>query len=193
MLRHPAQRPAAAPRFDFAVAHAAGASGSLLLAIPPGMTLLVVPMSTTSLHAAAAYGVFGLVGFLAQMVVGMEVRLLPMVTWSWAYARSGCRVPPPSPHDMRDRTLQVLGLAGSIVGVQALAAGLAIESAPLVGVGATALCAAVAIAAVDHVCVLSGAFGSRRTASREAAQAIGSVDWRRHASEDRPTSGSRVR
>lgn len=190
MLRHPAARPAAAPRFDFAVAHAASAGGSLLVAVILGFLLLVVPTSTLSLHVAAAYGVLGLVGFLAQMVVGMEARLLPMVTWGWAYARSGYRVAPPSPHEMRDRTLQALGLAGWIVGVPALALGLGLESARLVGVGAGTLFAAVAIAGIDHVCVLAAAF---RTQHRERPrEEWDSVNWRRHGSEDRPASGSRI-
>jgi hypothetical protein len=45
-------------------------------------------------------------GFLGQMVVAMEVRLVPIATWFWSYARSGYRVEPPSPHGMRDRSLQ---------------------------------------------------------------------------------------
>jgi hypothetical protein len=158
MLRHPVPRPAAAPRFDFAVAHAAGAGASLLVAIPLGWMLLVLPPSTASLRAAAAYGVLGLLGFLAQMVAGMEARLLPLVTWTWAYARSGFRVPPASPHAMRDRTLQALALAGWLMGVPAFAIGLAFESAVAVGSGASALFAAVAIGAIDHVFVVAHAF-----------------------------------
>jgi hypothetical protein len=159
MLRHPAPRAAAAPRFDFAVAHVAAAGGSLLVAVPIGMMLLVVPTSTASLHAAAAYGVLALVGFLAQAIVGIEVRWLPLVTWCWADARGEYRVPP-APHVMRDRTLQALGLTGWIIGVPAFAGGPAAESAEAVGVGATALFAAVAIGAIDHVFVVNHAFRS---------------------------------
>ena len=35
------------------------------------------------------YGVAGLVGFLAQMVDGMQGRLVPLYAWYRAYARSG--------------------------------------------------------------------------------------------------------
>lgn len=165
MLRHPAPRPAGAPRFDFAVAHAACAGGSLLVALVLGALLAVMPLSTLSLHVAAAYGVLGLVGFLAQMVVAMEARLLPLAAWGWAFARSGHQVPPPSPHVMRDRGLQMLGLAGWVLGVPALASGLALESAPLVGVGATTLFAAVVISAIDHLYVLAHVFRAGGTAS----------------------------
>ncbi|OFW14030.1 MAG: hypothetical protein A3H29_15000 [Acidobacteria bacterium RIFCSPLOWO2_02_FULL_67_21] len=162
MLRHPAPRPAGAPRVDFAVLHAAAAGASLLAAVLLGLTLLMVPLSAQTLRAASVYGVLGLVGFLAQMVAAMEIRLLPMVTWCWAYASSGYRVPPPSPHAMRSRSLQVLGLAGWTIGVMALAAGFGFESAPLVRLGATALFAGVAAATLDHVSVLTGAFHAVR-------------------------------
>ena len=46
-----------------------------------------------------AYGVFGLVGFLAQIVVGMEGRLLPIFAWYWAYANTGYKGQVPSQHD----------------------------------------------------------------------------------------------
>lgn len=169
MLRQPAARPAGAPRFDFAVAHAASAAASLIAALSLGLVLLMAPTSTRTLHAAAACGVFALVGFLAQMVVAMETRLLPMVTSCWACARSGYRVAPPSPHTMRDRRLQALGLIGWSIGVPALGAGFALESAQLVGGGAAALFAAVGVAFVDHVWVLASAFSVGRSASREVA------------------------
>ncbi|OFW48161.1 MAG: hypothetical protein A3G77_04835 [Acidobacteria bacterium RIFCSPLOWO2_12_FULL_68_19] len=169
MLRHPAPKPSGAPPFEFAVAHAACAGASLVAALVLGLALVVVPTSEESLHAAAAYGVLGLVGFLAQMVVAMEARLLPMVTWCWAFASNGYQVPPPPPHAMRDRRLQALVLAGWVVGVPALAAGMALESAPLVGVGAWTLLSAVGIAAIDHGWVLAHARRAAAARSTEAA------------------------
>jgi hypothetical protein len=154
MLRHRVPAPAAAARFDFAVGHAAYAGLCWVTALVLGVVLLVTPMSTASLHAAAAYGVIGLLGFLAQMVVGMETRLLPMASWYWAYAGSGRRVIPNSPHRMRDRSLQAIVLAGWLVGVPALASGMAWESGQLVAAGAASLLAAVGVATIDHVFVL---------------------------------------
>jgi hypothetical protein len=114
----------------------------------------MLPQSPRTLQAAAAYGVFGLLGFLAQMVVAMEARILPMVAWFWAYARSGYRVPPPSPHAMRDRSLQALVFVAWTIGVPALASGMAFEAAPLVAVGASALFVGVAIGALDNAFVV---------------------------------------
>ena len=155
MTRHRVRRPIAAPRFDFALAHAGCAGASLLCAVALGVLLLATPTSAESLHAAAAYGVLGLIGFLAQMVVAMESRLLPMVTWCWAYARTGYRVVPMSPHRMRDRTLQWVVLACWIAGVPLLASGMALESARLVGVGAASLFAATGVTIIDHLSVLA--------------------------------------
>jgi hypothetical protein len=155
MVRSPAPKPHSAPRIDFAVLHAAGAAVSLAMAAGMGIVLLVIPTSPNSLHLAAAYGVFGLVGFLAQMVVGMETRLLPLVTWYWAYERSGFRVPPAAPLTMRDGTLQAIVFAGWTIGVPALAAGMFFEAAPLVSTGAWSLFAAVATSTLDNVGVLT--------------------------------------
>ena len=123
MRRHRVPKPVGAPRVDFGQLHAAAAAISLLAATVIGMTLLLRPVSPAMLHAAAAYGVFGLIGFLAQMVVGMEARLLPMVTWFWAYAESDYQVAPPSPHVMRDRSLQACVFGAWTAGVPLLAAG----------------------------------------------------------------------
>lgn len=140
MLRSRVRAPAGARSPDFAVLHAAGAGVSLVAATAIGFVLLVTPSSPRTLHAAAAYGVFGLVGFLAQMVVAMETRLLPM----------------------RERSLQKIVLAGWFLGVPALAAGLFLESARFVGVGAWALLAGVAIATLDNFFVIGKARGGRR-------------------------------
>jgi hypothetical protein len=160
--------PRAAPLLFLGTAHAALAFAFGLAAWWPravagffyhswmaALVHLVAPPLTGALRMAAAYGVLGLVGFLAQMVVAMEIRLLPLVAWCWAYAGSGYREPPLSPHRMHNRGLQVFVLAGWIVGVPALAAGLALESAQCVAVGAAALFAAVGVAGVDHARVLA--------------------------------------
>ena len=169
MLRHRVSKPAGARQPDFGILHAAGAAACLVAAAAIGLSIAVLPMSPATLRAAAAYGVLGLVGFLAQMVMAMEARLLPMVTWFWAYARSGYRVPPPSPHDMRDRWLQALVFAGWTIAVPALAAGMAAESPRLIGIGAWTLFAAVLIAALDSGLVVAQAFRTEAVASRDAA------------------------
>ena len=155
MLRSPALKPVDAPRVDFAVLHAAGAGVSLLVAIGLGLALVVMPASSSSLRVAAAYGVFGLLGFLAQMVVGMEARLLPLAAWFWVRSGSASATEPPSPHRMRDRTLQAIVFLGWTAGVPAVGAGMFLESPLLVGSGAWALFASVAIATLDTIGVVA--------------------------------------
>ncbi len=153
-LRAPAPARAVASAIDFAWLHAAGASVSLLVAIGLGATLLVAPLSPFSLRAAAAYGVFGLVGFLAQMVVAIEARLVPL----------------------RDRMLQAVVFVGWSVGVPALAAGLFLESVTLVSGGAWALLASLAITTLDTISVVAPVM--RRTKRLAALDAIART-WRK--------------
>jgi hypothetical protein len=154
MRRHLVSKPAGAPRIDFGLLHAAGAGASLAASIALGLALLVRPASEGMLRAAAAYGVLGLVGFMSQMIVAMESRLLPMAAWLWAHAASGCGVTPTSPHAMRDPSLQAIAFAGWCAGVPALAAGMARASAPLVALGAWSLFLGVAVTALDSTFVL---------------------------------------
>jgi hypothetical protein len=158
MLRRPSSKPPGPPRPDFAVLHAAGSGVSLVVSIAIGLTLLVVPASDRTLHLAAAYGVVGLLGFLAQMVVAMEARLLPLATWFWAYERSRYQVPPPAPHSLRDRFLQTVVYCAWTIGVPSLAAGMYLESATLVALGAWSLFAGVAVGTLDNVFVIAPAF-----------------------------------
>jgi hypothetical protein len=169
MLHQPVSKPVGAPRFNFGLLHAAGAGASLGAAAAVGLALLIAPTSSRTLHAAAAYGVLGLVGFLAQMVVAMEARLLPIVTWFWTYAGSGYRVPPPAPRAMRDRSLQAIVYGGWTIAVPALAAGMFLESARFVSLGAWALFVGVAVATLDNAFVVAYAVRAKRAVSREAA------------------------
>jgi hypothetical protein len=173
MLRHTVPKPSGARHPDFGVLHAASAGASLIAAATIGLILLVAPTSPRTLHAAAAYGVLGLVGFLAQMVVAMETRLLPMVAWFWKYAQGGHQEPPPSPHVARDRFLQALVFAGWSVGVPALAAGLFLESARLVGLGAWALFVGVAIHTIDNTFVVIGTASRHSLRDRPSADQLG--------------------
>jgi len=84
MLRRPRPRPPGLRRPDPAVLHAGASFAALGVASGLGVWLTIVAPSLAAQRIAMAYGVFGLVGFLAQMVVGMEGRLLPIFAWYWA-------------------------------------------------------------------------------------------------------------
>jgi hypothetical protein len=158
MRGHLAAKPAGAHRVEFGLLHAGSAGLSLVVAVALGCWLLVAPASPQSLQVAAAYGVVGLLGFLAQMVVAMEARLLPLVSWFWSYEASGYSIPPPSPHATRDRTLQAIVFAGWTAGVPALAVGMWQSSSGWVSLGAWALFVAVAIGTLDNALVIARTF-----------------------------------
>jgi hypothetical protein len=162
MRRHLAAKPPGIQRIQFGVLHAANAALSLIVASAIGITLLLVSVSPRSLQWAAAYGVLGLIGFLGQMVIAMEARLLPMVTWFWSYEASRYKVPPSSPHVMRDRILQAIVYGGWTIGMPVLAIGMGRASARLVSIGGWALLVDVALATLDSVFVVVPAFRAGR-------------------------------
>lgn len=155
MARHPRPRPPVIETPEPAVLHAAAAGASLAIACGLGLWLSIAAPSPHALRAGTAYGVFGLVGFLAQMVVAMKGRLLPLFAWYWAAAASdGARVP--APHEMPWRGGQELVFLLWLIGVPALAGGLAFGAVPAVRVagwcllGATLLDSAQAAIILRH-------------------------------------------
>ena len=154
MLRHRLRRPAAAPAIDFTHVHAVMGGVWLLCSIGLGLFLLRQPMSDALLRAALAYGVCGLLGFLAQMVVAMQTRLLPPFRWYHLYADSEYRTVPPSPWTMRDRPLQWMACVAWAVGVPAIALGLSQDGVGLLATGAWTLLAGVLLTTFDHLRVL---------------------------------------
>jgi len=139
MIRHPRTRPAAVRLPDAAVIHVFAAFLSLAAASAIGVWLATVDTTPATLRLAMVYGVLGLVGFLAQMVVAMEGRLLALHAWYWAYANSGYRGTVPSSHEMASGDAQTLVLVLWIFGVPSLAAGFGLDAVPFVRGGALAL------------------------------------------------------
>jgi hypothetical protein len=142
MVRRPRPRPPKVRTPDPAVLHAGASFVWLAVAAVLGVWLTVAEASSNALRVAMAYGVFGLVGFLAQMVVGMEGRLLPIFACYWAYANVGYKGPVPSQHEMPWRTGQDLAFVLWLFGVPALAGGLAFDAIPFVSAAAWCLLAA---------------------------------------------------
>jgi hypothetical protein len=167
MLRRPRPRPPAVRTPDPAVLHALAAFASLLGAAALGMWLAL--HDTFSPRLVLAYGAFGLIGFLAQIVVGMETRLLPTFAWYWAFVNADQKGPVRSPHLMGWRPGQLIVCVLWLVGVPALAAGLAFGAARLVGTAAWCPLAATLLDSVGVAIILRHAFrkptGSSSTTS----------------------------
>lgn len=93
MLAHRLPRPPALPARDWSTWQVHCALAWLLVAAATGLLLSINVPETYRLEWMWLYGVAGLLGFLAQMVAGMQGRLVPLYAWYRAYAARGA---PPS-------------------------------------------------------------------------------------------------
>jgi hypothetical protein len=157
MKRHPRPAPAALRRPDYGTWSAVQALAYLVVSAGLGLTLAFSSTTDRTLGPAAAYGVLGLVGFLAQMVVGVEARVLPMFAGSHAIVITGGN-PPVLPLAMSNRGIQAAVFYLWTAGVPALAAGVWLESAPLVAAGGSLLLTGVVLGGVNSALVLRHAF-----------------------------------
>ena len=149
MRRHPRPAPPARPRPDWGVLHALQALVYLFIAVGIGLVLVMTPTATWTARLAMAYGTVALVGFLAQIVIGMEHRILPLFQWHTLFKASGFTDQPPSPHAMGSQSMRAAVFCLWTVGVPVLVVGLSIESATIVGIGGWVLLGAVALHTVN--------------------------------------------
>ena len=169
MRRHPRPAPVKLRRPDFGVLHVAAAL--LCLAAAAGIGLFLAFSPDREPGAVMVYGVLGLVGFLSQMILGVEMRLLPMFAFTEAFGRSGHAALPPSPHDMPSRPLQAFSLVAWAAGVPLLAWGLSQKVGELEGewavrAGGAALLAGTVAAALSTARVLRLAYRTPRPSVR---------------------------
>jgi hypothetical protein len=138
-LAHRMPRPPALPARDWSTWQTHTALAWLGVAIVSGLTLTVMPASPSTVPLMWVYGTAGLVGFLAQIVVGMQGRLVPMYLWYRAWARRPG--PPPAvaanalPAAEWARPLFIIWVAG----VPTLMWGLAVHEIEAVRAGAALL------------------------------------------------------
>ena len=166
MLANRRPPPSARPRPDWTLAHVLQSLAYLVVACALGAFLAWAPTSDASLRMAFAYGVAGLLGFLCQLVVGIEARLLPLSAWLQGFAGGGYREAPPSMHTAVPRGATVATVALWSAGVPSLAAGLSLDRNLWTSVGAWSLAAAVATA------LASGVVALRRLRAPEEAGSI---------------------
>jgi hypothetical protein len=132
--------------------HALQALLYLLACAGIGLFLAYADGPRPALHMV--YGVFGLLGFLGQIVVGVGMRLLPRFAWTQAWAASGHATLPPNPHVMPVRALQLAALLLWSAGVPTLAFGLWADAHGVVSAGAWLLLAGVLGATANTARVL---------------------------------------
>jgi hypothetical protein len=145
MTRHRRTPPAERARPDVGAIQAGHAMVYLMLAAGCGLWLVATPKSSSTPALMMLYGVFGLVGFLAQLVVAMEMRLLPLLAWYAAFADGGFTAPDLSTHVLPAQSVAILAFAGWVLGLPLLAGGLAMDRPSGVAAGAGVLLAAVTL------------------------------------------------
>lgn len=159
MLRHRRPPPTALLRPDWGTAHALQALACLLTACGLGLYLAVADRSETTLALAPAYGVLGLLGFLSQIIVGVQGRILPLFAWLWGFAdRAHAEMPSPL-HAASVRPVQALVFALWTAGVPLLACGFGTDRSSLVAAGGAALLVAVLGSLLNAVVVLRRLWG----------------------------------
>jgi hypothetical protein len=89
MLGRRLPRPPALPAYDWSIWQVHAAFVWLLVTAALGVLLSVGAPDEHRLSLMWMYGVAGLVGYLAQMVAGMQGRLVPFYAWYRAYAAAG--------------------------------------------------------------------------------------------------------
>ena len=158
-LKHRLPRPPALPARDWSTWQTHAAFAWLLVAAGLGIALASGVAAERRLTVMWIYGVAGLVGFLAQIVAGMQGRLVPLYAWYRAFAARG--VPPHRGANALPSTAFARPLFFSwSTGVPLLALGFGSGRIPLIRSGALVLLAAVVLGAV-YVAYLLRAAGFR--------------------------------
>lgn len=145
MASHRQPRPPNAASPDYAKWHAASSAIWLLAAVTMGCVLVISPMSEGSLRLSMAYGTAGLIGFLSQLILGMEIRILPVHAWYSRFAGNRFTTPPPAPYAARNQFARGTVFYAWLVGVPLLAIGVFFDIPIAVGVAAWALLAGVVL------------------------------------------------
>ena len=137
--------PAALPRPDWATWQTHVALLWLLVAAVLGPVLSFGGTGAWRIGAGWWYGVAGLIGFLAQVIAGMQGRLVPMYAWYAAFEAGGRTPPPRSVHTLASPALARAIFVAWTAGVPLLAFGLASGRAVIVSAASVVMFAGVAL------------------------------------------------
>lgn len=138
-LAHRMPKPPALPRRDWSTWQACVALGWLIVSVLLGLVLSADVLQAQRVPLSWCYGVAGLVGFLAQMVVGVQGRLVPMYAWYRAKAARGGTPPARAANELPSEPFARVIFVSWAVGVPCLAWGLAQQRLTAVAGGAAAL------------------------------------------------------
>ena len=112
-----------------------------------------------------AYGATGILGFVAQMVAGIQGRLVPLFAWYRALERRDGDLPGQSVHRLIAPPLALSVFLAWLVGLPILTVGLMNEHHGSIATGSAALLCATFLSAAHGAVII------RRTRQREAGTA----------------------
>jgi hypothetical protein len=146
-LRHRLRRPPALPRRDWSTWQTHAALVWLLIAAVLGMAIAIVPAGEHQIRLAWLYGVAGLVGFISQIVVGIQGRLVPLYAYYRAMSARGGKSPARAANDLPSASFARGIFLLWTTGVPWLAWGLATTSAVAIRLSSLVLLAGVLMGA----------------------------------------------
>lgn len=147
-LKRRMPRPPALPARDWSTWQTHAALVWLLVAAGLGLAASAGLPYELRVPAGWIYGVAGTIGFLAQIVIGMQGRLVPMYAWYRAFAAQGGAPPARGAHELPSAAFAKTIFATWTVGVPLLGPGLAFGWTPVVRVSALLLLTGVVVNAV---------------------------------------------
>ena len=169
MVRSRLDLPVDMPRPDLAIPTSALAFLYLVAAALVGVGMVLADDPMVSLRLGAVYGVLGLVGFLAQFIVGIAGRLLPLAFWMQEFVRNGYAPLAVPLHRLPDRRLQVLIIVGWALGVPCLVLGVYLVQPEFVRLAAGLLLVGALGDGANRLVVQRRALAGPRDAASDAA------------------------
>jgi hypothetical protein len=151
MLRDRRPRPIEMPRHDWSTWHTRLAVAYLMVASALGCWLA---FGEPPVGVAWAYGTTGLLGFVAQMVSGIQGRLLPLFAWYRALERRGGDLPRTSVHRLIAPRLALAVFLAWLMGLPLLTLGLTMEHHGAIATGSAALLCATCVSAAHAVRII---------------------------------------
>jgi hypothetical protein len=118
-----------------------------------GLALTLPLPSNWAIPLGWIYGTAGLVGFLAQIVVGIQGRLLPLYGWYRMMESHHMQTPDRSAHTLASHSLAKGILITWTIGVPLLALGLTLARPALLATGCAVLLSGVALNAIQVVTI----------------------------------------
>ena len=154
-LAHRRPRPRDLPRRDWSTWHTHLAVVYLVIASGLGCWLA---FGEPPLAVTWAYGAAGILGFVAQMVSGIQGRLLPLLAWYNALEHRDGELPRQSVHRLIAPRLALSVFVAWLSGLPLLIAGLVTEHHGAIGAGAAMLLCATLLSAAHGVLLVRRAY-----------------------------------